>query len=212
MPIIHHSKSKRQSIPLVFVRIDATNSQRPLKFGEPILDALGAHYSHELIADIKEIKPTDSDTKTMVIISKNNDNFTKMGELNASIGLINDLIYQFDIGDDQNIKTMLGHSKFSPVRRLKQYILKQENYPYSADGQLNHANFLQSLSKYLDPMAYPKLATVIILMDCEQNILLTRRHSKLRSFPSCWVVPGGSVDPGEEMKDTAKRNCLRRLE
>lgn len=209
---IHNTKSKHQSIPLIFIQIDATNSQRPLKFAEPILDALGCYYHHELIVDIKELKPKQSDIKTNIIISKHNDNFTtKMHQSNKSVLLINDLIKQFDVKNDESIKTILGHSKFSPVRRLKQYILKQENVSYSTDGKSNHDNFVQSLSKYVDPMAYPKLATVIILMDCDKNILLTRRHSKLRSFPSCWVVPGGSVDPGEEIKDTAKREVFEEV-
>ena len=105
---------------------------------------------------------------------------------------------------------MLGHSKYSPVRRLKQYILNEISVKLEPTKQC-HDIFLQNLPKYCNDSAFPKLATVIILMDCDQNMLLTRRHSKLRSFPSCFVVPGGSVDAGESLQDAAKRELMEEV-
>eukprot|EP01084_Bolivina_argentea_P290946 499936_1 len=207
---IHHNNSKQQTIPLIYIHIDSINTKRPLKFGEPLLDALGIYLKHDLIVDIQEIKPKKSAIKTNVIISKHNDNFTKCPQ-NITIPLLNKLInsVQQHIDNDAT-KVIFGHSTFSPVRRLKQYILTEQDC-WSTNRRENHIHFLTHLPKYCDSYAYPKLATCIILMDCKQNILLTRRHSKLRSFPSCFVVPGGSVDPGETMKDTAKRELFEEV-
>lgn len=37
------------------------------------------------------------------------------------------------------------------------------------------------------------VASCIIILDKDDNLLLTRRTKKL-SFPGCWVVPGGKID------------------
>jgi ADP-ribose pyrophosphatase YjhB (NUDIX family) len=39
-------------------------------------------------------------------------------------------------------------------------------------------------------------------------VLLTRRHSKLRSFPDVWVVPGGHIEGTETLAETAKRELF----
>ena len=43
-----------------------------------------------------------------------------------------------------------------------------------------------------------RLGAVAIPIDTENRVLLTRRPSSMRTFPGCWVLPGGSVDPTDE--------------
>ena len=58
------------------------------------------------------------------------------------------------------------------------------------------------------PRASPrpvKVAAVVLLVDPNGSILLTRRAATMRSYPGCWVLPGGAVDPGETLADAAAR-------
>ena len=58
------------------------------------------------------------------------------------------------------------------------------------------------------PRASPcpvKVAAVMLLVDPNGSILLTRRAASMRSYPGCWVLPGGAVDPGETLADAAAR-------
>eukprot|EP00957_Ditylum_brightwellii_P206658 15349401-Ditylum_brightwellii.AAC.1 len=48
-----------------------------------------------------------------------------------------------------------------------------------------------------------RVATSILVVSADNRILLTRRSSHLRSFPSAWVVPGGHVDPFESSLEQA---------
>lgn len=54
---------------------------------------------------------------------------------------------------------------------------------------------------------YPKIAAFIVLVDKNNNILITKRNKNMRSYPNCWVVPGGGIDKSETIKET----CLREL-
>jgi len=39
---------------------------------------------------------------------------------------------------------------------------------------------------------------VVILFECHDHcVLLTRRASHMRTFPSCWVCPGGGIEKNE---------------
>jgi 8-oxo-dGTP pyrophosphatase MutT (NUDIX family) len=50
------------------------------------------------------------------------------------------------------------------------------------------------------------LGVCAVLRDAKDNVLLTRRAAHMRSFPSCWVMPGGGLDgPAEGMADAARR-------
>ncbi len=50
-----------------------------------------------------------------------------------------------------------------------------------------------------------KLASVILVYDTHNNILLTRRHPQLRIFPCAYVAPGGTLDKYETLHDCATR-------
>lgn len=40
------------------------------------------------------------------------------------------------------------------------------------------------------------------------QVLLTQRTWAMRTFPGCWVFPGGGVDPGEDLATAARRELL----
>eukprot|EP01065_Artemidia_motanka_P025832 TRINITY_DN30789_c0_g1_i1.p1 TRINITY_DN30789_c0_g1~~TRINITY_DN30789_c0_g1_i1.p1 ORF type:complete len:331 (+),score=25.75 TRINITY_DN30789_c0_g1_i1:61-993(+) len=50
-----------------------------------------------------------------------------------------------------------------------------------------------------------KLAVVALVVDQSGRVLITRRTPHMRTFPSAWVFPGGSVDPGESVAVAAAR-------
>ena len=52
-----------------------------------------------------------------------------------------------------------------------------------------------------------KRASVLVLLDSEGNVLLTRRSLSLRSHPGEVCFPGGKADPGENEITTALREC-----
>ena len=41
------------------------------------------------------------------------------------------------------------------------------------------------------------LGVVVLLESADHRVLLTRRASHMRTFPSCWVCPGGGIEQGE---------------
>lgn len=41
--------------------------------------------------------------------------------------------------------------------------------------------------------------------DTQERVLITRRSEALRSFPGCWVLPGGHWEAGETLEATAAR-------
>lgn len=45
-----------------------------------------------------------------------------------------------------------------------------------------------------------RLACCALIFDSSNRLLLTRRHKDLRSFPSCWVTPGGRLDENEDLE------------
>lgn len=49
------------------------------------------------------------------------------------------------------------------------------------------------------------LAAVAVPLDQHGRVLLTRRPRHMRTFPGCWVLPGGSVDPAESTLAAALR-------
>ena len=44
-----------------------------------------------------------------------------------------------------------------------------------------------------------------MMLPAEMYVLATRRPSYMRSFPGAWVLPGGSVDPGESLVEAVQR-------
>ena len=40
---------------------------------------------------------------------------------------------------------------------------------------------------------------MVIVVDAVGNVLLTRRAASMRTYPGCWVLPGGGVDAGEPL-------------
>ena len=57
------------------------------------------------------------------------------------------------------------------------------------------------------PSRHPhvRLGVVVLLMDDEGSLLITRRAAHMRTFPRAWVFPGGSQDPGETLPIAAAR-------
>jgi len=49
------------------------------------------------------------------------------------------------------------------------------------------------------------LAVAVAVLDSEGSVLLTRRSSHMRIFPSAWVLPGGKVDEGELLAEAGAR-------
>jgi len=49
------------------------------------------------------------------------------------------------------------------------------------------------------------IAAAVLLENDRGELLLTRRPAHMRSFPLGWVVPGGSVEPGETIIDAGLR-------
>ena len=45
-------------------------------------------------------------------------------------------------------------------------------------------------------------------MDGLGRVLLTQRTWAMRTFPGCWVFPGGGVDSGEDLATAARRELL----
>jgi hypothetical protein len=60
------------------------------------------------------------------------------------------------------------------------------------------------------PRRFPflSLGVVVLLIDSEDRILLTRRAGHMRTFPSAWVLPGGGVDANEQIAEAASRYCM----
>mmetsp|Transcript_33311 Transcript_33311/g.43944 ORF Transcript_33311/g.43944 Transcript_33311/m.43944 type:complete len:354 (-) Transcript_33311:217-1278(-) len=55
------------------------------------------------------------------------------------------------------------------------------------------------------------LAACVIVEDCSKHILLIRRAAHMRIFPGAWVLPGGSVDPGEKVATAAARELFEEV-
>eukprot|EP01043_Picozoa_sp_COSAG02_P005054 COSAG02_NODE_135_length_34565_cov_80.368856_8_plen_272_part_00 len=54
-------------------------------------------------------------------------------------------------------------------------------------------------------MPHMRLGVVGAVFDTDGRVLLTRRASRMRSFPGSWVMPGGGLDPDESMADAVAR-------
>jgi 8-oxo-dGTP pyrophosphatase MutT (NUDIX family) len=50
-----------------------------------------------------------------------------------------------------------------------------------------------------------KVAVAVAVEDASGRLLLTRRHSRMRTFPAAWVMPGGGVDARESLAAAAHR-------
>jgi len=66
-------------------------------------------------------------------------------------------------------------------------------------GHTGTAALLPSRSDFV------KLAVVVVVRDPDGHVLLTRRAQHMRTFPNCWVFPGGGVDEGETLRTAACR-------
>lgn len=56
-----------------------------------------------------------------------------------------------------------------------------------------------------NPLKSVKVGVATLLEDAQGRVLLTQRHSQLRSFPSVWVLPGGHLEVGETLFQAAER-------
>ena len=59
-------------------------------------------------------------------------------------------------------------------------------------------------------MPHMRLGVVAAVLDSQDRVLLTRRAAHMRSFPASWVLPGGGLDPGEDLVDGIMREASTR--
>ncbi|KAJ4461079.1 putative Nucleoside diphosphate-linked moiety X motif 17 [Paratrimastix pyriformis] len=84
--------------------------------------------------------------------------------------------------------------------------------PYSHDQPCPAAMLAKSTtSQPLPPCPMAprpvSLAAALLIENSKGEILLTRRPATMRTFPLSWVVPGGSVEPGETLFSAALREA-----
>jgi len=62
--------------------------------------------------------------------------------------------------------------------------------------------FLQNNSSQIpvNPSNKIALGVVILFESHDHRVLLTRRAAHMRTFPSCWVCPGGGIEKTETVK------------
>ena len=187
--------------PLVYV-IDFNGIRRPLCFGESILDSLGTFHEHE----------------TMVSMKYDDDLITKDKKKGITI-YNNDDVSSCSLGHRSAVEKHL----IVPTRAFKQQLIEKHQYPTTStdksynnhitdtikDCKSNHNLFVSILNNNAtETIKYPQVASVMILKDCNNNVLLTRRPEYLRTFSNCWVFPGGKMDSNETLIDTAKRELF----
>ncbi|CAF1206518.1 unnamed protein product [Rotaria sordida] len=61
--------------------------------------------------------------------------------------------------------------------------------------------YLQNNSSTIsdNPLNSIAVGIVVLYESHDQRILITRRASHMRTFPSCWVCPGGGIEQGETL-------------
>ena len=68
------------------------------------------------------------------------------------------------------------------------------------------------LRRQLDAGGLKRAAVAVVLVEADQPgeaaFLLTKRTPKLRAHGGQWALPGGRVDPGETIEQTALREQL----
>ena len=67
----------------------------------------------------------------------------------------------------------------------------------------------EKIKKFSEDNKYSfiKMASVALITDKYNNVLITRRNKALRTFPACWIFPGGNKDKDEDFF----KNVLREL-
>lgn len=62
--------------------------------------------------------------------------------------------------------------------------------------------FLQNNSSQISVNSSNKIAlgVVILFESHDHHVLITRRAAHMRTFPSCWVCPGGGIEKNETVK------------
>lgn len=54
-----------------------------------------------------------------------------------------------------------------------------------------------------------KIALVALVKN--RHVLLVHRHPDRATYPDCWDLPGGHVEPGESAAEAARRECREEL-
>jgi 8-oxo-dGTP pyrophosphatase MutT (NUDIX family) len=73
--------------------------------------------------------------------------------------------------------------------------------------RVDHHKGQSGASRQQQPPRHPfvRLAVVGLVLDATGSLLLTRRPSYMRSFPSAWVLPGGTVNLHESLFEAVQR-------
>eukprot|EP00494_Astrolonche_serrata_P007085 UN07110 len=82
----------------------------------------------------------------------------------------------------EQILLSIGRHTYGPAEKLRKFI------------ELNNKEntVLNSLEKKFHGKRV-KPAVVLLIIDKDGNLLLTKRENNMRTFPGAWVLPGGST-------------------
>ncbi len=95
----------------------------------------------------------------------------------------------------------------------------EKSYVVLSATTINNPNgLLIKHSDFCPAMLYPKevneqkiqLAVAVVIIN-EKKVLLTKRTPLMKSFPNTWVIPGGHVEYGESLEDSAQREVLEEV-
>lgn len=74
-------------------------------------------------------------------------------------------------------------------------------------GELTPLDHVESGAVHLGGSRKPFffLTACVVIRNARGEVLLTRRSAHMRTFPNCWVFPGGGHDGSEPLEVTALR-------
>jgi 8-oxo-dGTP pyrophosphatase MutT (NUDIX family) len=61
-------------------------------------------------------------------------------------------------------------------------------------------SYIQELRRALGNIPIIMVGATVLVLNCEKELLMLRRTDN-----DCWGVPGGAMEPGEHIEDTARR-------
>jgi 8-oxo-dGTP pyrophosphatase MutT (NUDIX family) len=91
--------------------------------------------------------------------------------------------------------------RWSVVRFIIEITLQSKNI--SNSDKLYIMDYIQQLRQIVGHRPILMVGAAILVVDNENRLLLMKRTDS-----GCWGLPGGSVEPGEEVEEAAKRETL----